>query len=596
MHAKDLGEVLNLDQQILPVSLSSMLAHGERRFDDSPIISPTPKHKNANVQGTKDGTDDNPSETGPSQTGSHWAPFLKPTTSSNKPDTSEHARLDYPKDQSDPLQKAADGARHSNIVTHTGKDAGEGEAEGEAPSATGMPLSWTDLPFASKDISPSSPGVSPTSKGLLQDNKGSDNFIGGLRGGAGEGDGRRQRVWKKIKSGLKKLKAFVTRQPIQNTGKAGNTGTTGVAGKTGTAGTQGTGQQESTRGRRSASLHSIAVSASSDRPLIPRQNSRRCVSIHLPLSPHPADLGPQDADTQVDTDAESQQGDASSSGRLRGGAGEGDDGRRKRMWRGLKKGAKKIKAVVTRSPGTTGEEEKLEREKVTPTGKKATSTGKKATPKGEKTTGSEEYGMTTFKKASHGQREDHVRKVVHFADERGGSFESASSNLNAIARAPLRGDGSDDPPQPMPGPQAQVVEEGPQVSRPLPLTGTGFEYYTDIKFLERFRTRSIEAYPDYAELSAGKENKGKGKAKEEVPVAATGDATTEGGGQTPAAETRDNKGKGKAKEEIPVATTGDTTAEGGNQAPAADTRDGEETRPPVVYSSAKRLRELGFRF
>ncbi|KAK0723714.1 hypothetical protein B0T21DRAFT_453336 [Apiosordaria backusii] len=231
----------------------------------------------------------------------HWAPPPKVVTEPKplkKPDTSRHARFAYPKDQPGSMTQAADGTWHPKTAADTGPE------EGDVDKGKGK-------------------AVEGQEEGHQQ---GEDDDDGELRGGAGEeplgrleplGDRNHWEDWNHWK-GWNHWKDWNHWGNWDHWGDWNHWGDW-----------DGRNTEHWTSGYRSTGSRTV-------RFIGHRRLSRQQLS--------------------------DQQGTESSSdnpqGRLRGGAGEGDDGRRKNMWNKVKKGAKRAKAFVTGRPaqttGTTG--------------------------------------------------------------------------------------------------------------------------------------------------------------------------------------------------------------------------------------------------
>lgn len=76
----------------------------------------------------------------------------------------------------------------------------------------------------------------------------------------------------------------------------------------------------------------------------------------------------------------------------------------------------------------------------------------------------------------------------------------------------------------------QVIQPLPQVKEKIPITGTGFDYYPSTTFTERYRSRPIETYDDYAGPPIEKKDQG-----EEKKVVVPGDSEAGGSRRPPPA-------------------------------------------------------------
>ncbi|KAK4200168.1 hypothetical protein QBC40DRAFT_265342 [Triangularia verruculosa] len=462
----------------------------------------------------------------------------------NKLNTSGHPRFAYPKGQPNPLEKAEGGTWH--------------------PKSTGMSLCPT--------------GSSPSPEGLQQSNNDEEEFVGVLRGGLlGGDDGRRRRAWEKMKRGGKKVKAFFTRQPIRvpndpdgddktaKTGKTGKTetaaktatttaGTTGATGTTRTtATTENTGRPPTRRGR-SESLNSIAVSHSSGGPPIPIRSPRRPPShpiLGQALRSHPVTPGglPSRDAENADAGSGGGGGDESIAARLRGGAREGDDGGRKSFWKGMKHVTAKAKKLVT---ATHGQATGSRKDQPTPGGKKTTPTADQDTPTADQDTPKQHQAGPAGKQTAPAAKQvkaPESYEMTTFTSGRSGIappqpvLRRSAGDPDVITRAPLEPPRED--PYPRPPPRV-FFRLPPRVEERIPLTGTGFKYFGNTSFLERFRVRPIHTYPDYAGPPIKKrKRKDTGKQKSE--------GSSGGGGENISEVMEDEeyvgKGKGKAKGE-----------------------------------------------
>ncbi|KAK4649641.1 uncharacterized protein QC761_120825 [Podospora bellae-mahoneyi] len=176
-----------------------------------------------------------------------------------------------------------------------------------------------------------------------------------------------------------------------------------------------------------------------------------------------------------------------------------------------------------------------------------TSTTTGSAPVAKPPTSSETYEMTTSRQPTGTESPWGLKAAAAREAGKREIRRTAAGHPDAISRAPpLKGSepavntvgepwpkydqnlcktGDNNPPGTRNKPQ--VIQPLPQVKEKIPITGTGFDYYPSTTFTERYRSRPIETYDDYAGPPIEKKDQGEEK---EVVVPGDGEA---GGSRRP---------------------------------------------------------------